>query len=86
MSDDSEPPILNYATAPRWVVIARLNDEFTAHLAASKLEAEGIETNLSGRSYVLQSSYPTAVAVRAEDAAAAREVLKHSPAARWLVE
>ena len=85
MADDT-PPILNYAAAPRWVVIARLNDEFTAHLAASKLEAEGIETNLSDSSYVLQSNYPTAIAVRAEDAAAAREILNASPAARWLVE
>jgi hypothetical protein len=83
---EDEPPILNYAAAPRWVVIARLNDEFTAHLAASKLEAEGIETNLSDSRYVLQSSYPTAVAVRAEDAIAAREILRNSPAARWLVE
>jgi hypothetical protein len=78
-------PILNYADprVGRWVVIARFADEVTAHLAASKLDADGIETRLNNSLYF--ASGPTVMAVRAEDVDAAVDILRVGPAAPWLI-
>jgi hypothetical protein len=52
-ADGQQPWILSYADAQTdgWTIIARFEDEVTAHLCASKLASNGIESRLIDRSY-----------------------------------
>jgi hypothetical protein len=86
--EGNEPPILDYdhGRAPKWIVIAQFPDEITAHLASSKLDAEGIRTNLGNEQNPISGSNSTAIAVQTDDVKAAIAILKDSPAKRWLVD
>jgi hypothetical protein len=83
-----QPPILNYANGhpEKWIAIAVFPDEITAHLASSKLEAEGIETILGNQLDPIGGSNSTGISVQSDDVKAAIAILTDSPAKRWLVD
>jgi len=84
---EPKPPILNYADGrpEKWIPIAQFPDEFTAHLASGKLDAEGIPTNLGNELNSITGTNPTTLAVRSEDAHDAIAILKNTPAKQWLI-
>jgi hypothetical protein len=92
MSDSSNPdppPILNYATPTtgKTVVIANFPEEAMAHMAASRLEAEGIEAMINDRLPIYLAGQRAArLAVSVDDVDAAVEVLKQTPAKKFLVD
>jgi len=77
---------MNEGDASRGIVIAQFRDELRAHMAASRLDAEGI------RAVVLDALRPYALGVRRaalavadQDVPRAIAVLKTTPAAPYLV-
>ncbi|MGA2441929.1 MAG: hypothetical protein ABSH08_13305 [Tepidisphaeraceae bacterium] len=85
--EDRQPPILNYADAQgnMWIAIAVFPDEVTAHLASSKLDAEGIETDLGNHMNPFLGIDSTRMSVKSDDVQAAIAILTDTPAKRWLV-
>jgi hypothetical protein len=85
--EDRQPPIPNYVDAQpeKWIAIALFPDEMTAHLASSKLDAEGIETILGNQLNPYVGTNATGISVRSDDVKAAVAILTDSPARRWLV-
>lgn len=87
--DPDPPPILNYATPTTGttVVIANFPEEAMAHMAASRLEAEGIEAMINDRLPIYLAGQRAArLAVSVDDVEAAVEILKQTPAKKFLVE
>ena len=88
-SSDPDPPILDYATPTtgKIVVIANFPEEAMAHMAASRLEAEGIEAMVNDRLPIdLAGQRGARLAVSVDDVDAAIEILKQTPARKFLVE
>jgi hypothetical protein len=84
---DRQPPSPNSANSQsgKWIPIALFPDEVTAHLASSRLDAEGIKTILANEVNPIVGNNPTGISVRSDDVKAAIAVLTDSPAKRWLV-
>jgi hypothetical protein len=83
------PPVLGYADPGmgRTQTIARFPDSLQAHLAAAKLETEGIRCVLTGQESILSGAmglHGSLLAVDSEDARRAVEVLAATPARRYL--
>jgi hypothetical protein len=88
-SPDEVPPILNYAnpTTGKTIVIANFPEEAMAHMAASRLEAEGINALINDRLPIyLAGQRGARLSVSVDQADAAIEVLKQTPAKKFLVE
>ena len=85
--ESRQPPILNYADGrpEKWIPIALFPDEITAHLASSKLEAEGIETILGNQLNPIGGNNSTGISVQSDDVKSAIAILTDTPAKRWLV-
>jgi len=89
MSDSSgtDPPILNYAdpNVDSYVVIAHFRDEAEARMAAGALEVNEIGSLVGDRipSYGI-GRRSADLAVLLDDVADAVEILKQTPAARYL--
>jgi Putative prokaryotic signal transducing protein len=85
------PQVLNYAShvAEQLVVVARFSNSFEAGLAQSKLEAEGISTFPENAMVTGIDAYTgaqgTRLRVRREDAHRAAEILRATPARKFLV-
>lgn len=86
MSDES-PPILNYANADvgRLVPITLYRSELEIHMAASKLEGEGIRATIEDHPRTGGGIRAARILVAADDAPAAIAILKQTPAHAFLV-
>ena len=84
-----EPIRLDYAdpTIDRMIVIAAYHDEFEVRLAAGRLEAEGINAlvTVPSRAYG-RSGQATTLAVLISESADAIEILRLTPAKRFVIE
>ena len=88
-SPDENPPILNYAAPDtgKTVVIANFPEEAMAHMAASRLEGDGIAAMVNDRLPIyLAGQRGARLAVSVDDVDAAVEILKQTPAKKFLVE
>lgn len=86
---DETPPILNYATPTtgKTVVIANFPEEALAHMAASRLDAEGIDAMVNDRLPIYLAGQRAArLSVSVDQVEAAVEILKQTPARKYLVD
>jgi hypothetical protein len=84
---EDRPAFLNYAdpNVGRLVTIARFRDEASAHMAASCLEAEGIESTVRDVVRSVGVKRPASLSVLADDVEVATAILKETPARASLV-
>jgi hypothetical protein len=86
--DDISPQPLDYASPQtyRMAAIAQFPDETEAHMAAAKLESEGIGVEIKTRMPLYGMKNPSAVlAVHPDDVTAAVAVLEQTPARLRLI-
>ena len=84
----SDLPVLDYAdqNADRLVPITTYNNELLVHMAASKLEAEGIRTVIEDHPRRAGAVRPARIKVFADDVPAAVAILRQTPARDYLLE
>jgi hypothetical protein len=84
----NNPPVLGYAdrNAGRWVPITQYRSELLVHMAASKLEAEGIRVFIEDHPRRAGAVRPARINVLADEVPAAVSILMQTPARDYLLE
>ena len=85
---ENGPPVLDYADqdAGRWIPITQYRSELLVHLAASKLEAEGIRVFIEDHPGRAGAARPARINVLADEVPAAVSILMQTPARDYLLE
>lgn len=78
------PPDGDSASDPL-VVIARFSDQLSVHMAASKLESEGIRVFVIDPQQPIGGWHTAEIKVAEDDADKAREILRQTPARDQLI-
>jgi len=84
----NNPPVLEYAdqNAGRWVPITQYRSELLVHMAASKLQAEGIRVFIEDHPRRAGAVRPARLNVLADEVPAAVSILMQTPAREYLLE